>query len=115
MLWIAYAPITGPAAAFYGISDLKIGLLAIIFMMAFIPLSIPVSWAIDTYGFQLTVSIGAVLMGVFGVVRGLEDEKSSPAALSGPAIQLLYPLSHIPHLEISRRGNYGVSLGNGTL
>jgi MFS family permease len=71
MLWIAYAPITGPAAQFYGVTDLQIGLLAMSFMIAFIPLSIPVSWAIDTYGFRLTVSIGAVLMGVFGVMRGL--------------------------------------------
>jgi len=71
MLWIAYAPITGPAARFYGVTDLQIGLLAMSFMMAFIPLSIPVSWAIDTYGFRLTVSIGTVLMGVFGVLRGL--------------------------------------------
>ena len=71
VLWIAYAPITGPAAQFYGVTDLQIGLLAMSFMVAFIPLSIPVSWAIDTYGFRLTVSIGAVLMGVFGVMRGL--------------------------------------------
>ena len=71
MLWIAYAPITGPAAAFYGVTDLKIGLLAMSFMIAFIPLSIPVSWVIDTYGFRTAVSIGAVLMGVFGVMRGL--------------------------------------------
>jgi len=71
ILWITYAPITGPAAAFYGVSDLQIGLLAMSFMIAFIPLSIPVSWVIDTYGFKLAVSIGAVLMGVFGLVRGL--------------------------------------------
>jgi MFS family permease len=71
VLWISYAPITGLAAKFYGVSDLQIGLLAMTFMMAFIPLSIPVSWAIDTYGFRLTVNIGAVLMGIFGVVRGL--------------------------------------------
>lgn len=71
MLWIAYAPITGPAARFYGVSDLQIGLLAMSFMAAFIPLSIPVSWAIDTFGFRWTVSAGAVLMGLFGVIRGL--------------------------------------------
>jgi MFS family permease len=70
MLWITYAPITGPAAAFYGVTDLQIGLLAMTFMIAFIPLSIPVSWVIDTYGFRLAVSIGAVLMGVFGFMRG---------------------------------------------
>jgi MFS family permease len=71
MLWIGYAPITGPAARFYGVTDLQIGLLAMSFMAAFIPLSIPVSWAIDTYGFRPTVSLGAVLMGMFGLVRGL--------------------------------------------
>jgi MFS family permease len=70
-LWIAYAPITGPAARFYGVSDLQIGLLAMTFMIAFIPLSIPVSWAIDTWGFRPAVSIGVALMGVFGIVRGL--------------------------------------------
>jgi MFS family permease len=71
MLWIGYAPITGPAAQFYGVSDLQIGLLAMSFMIAFIPLSIPVSWVIDTYGFRIAVSVGAILMGVFGVLRGL--------------------------------------------
>jgi MFS family permease len=70
MLWITYAPITGPAAKFYGVTDLKIGFLAMSFMIAFIPLSIPVSWIIDTYGFRRAVSIGAVLMGVFGLLRG---------------------------------------------
>lgn len=71
MLWITYAPITGTAARFYGVSDLQIGFLAMSFMIAFIPLSIPVSWVIDSYGFRLAVSIGAVMMGVFGLLRGL--------------------------------------------
>ena len=70
LLWISYAPITGPAADFYGVSDLLIGLLAMSFMIAFIPLSIPVSWVIDTYGFRIAVGIGAGLMGVFGLLRG---------------------------------------------
>ncbi len=70
ILWITYAPITGPAAAYYGVSDLQIGFFAMSFMIAFIPLSIPVSWMIDTLGFRLSVSIGAVLMGVFGLLRG---------------------------------------------
>ncbi|MBL8079310.1 MAG: MFS transporter [Anaerolineales bacterium] len=70
-LWISYAPITGPAAKFYGVTDLQIGLLAMSFMIAFIPLSIPVSWVIDTYGFRIAVGIGVILMGIFGVLRGL--------------------------------------------
>jgi MFS family permease len=71
VLWISYAPITGPAAQFYGVTDLQIGLFAMSFMIAFIPLSIPVSWVIDTYGFRIAVSIGVVLMGIFGLLRGL--------------------------------------------
>ncbi len=71
MLWITYAPITGPAAQYYGVSEARIGFLAMAFMITFIPLSIPASWAIDTYGFRLTVSIGAILMGVFSILRGL--------------------------------------------
>jgi len=71
MLWITFAPITGPAAKFYGVTDSQIGLLAMTFMIVYIPLSIPASWVIDRYGFRLAVSIGAVLMGVFGIARGL--------------------------------------------
>ena len=71
MLWITYAPIMGPAAAYYGVTDLKIGLLSMVFMISFIPLSIPVSWLIDTYGFRLAVGIGAALMGIFSLLRGL--------------------------------------------
>jgi MFS family permease len=71
VLWIAYAPITGPAAHFYGVTDLQIGLLAMTFMIAFIPMSIPVSWMIDTYGFRRAVGVGSVLMAVFAILRGL--------------------------------------------
>ncbi len=91
ILWITYAPITGPAAAFYGVSDLQIGLLAMSFMIAFIPLSIPVSWVIDTYGFRLAVSIGAVLMGVFGMLRGLAGTNYTLVLLSTIGIAVAQP------------------------
>jgi MFS family permease len=91
MLWIGYAPITGPAANFYGVSDLQIGLLAMSFMIAFIPLSIPVSWIIDTYGFRLAVGIGAVLMGIFGVVRGLAGANYSMVLWSTIGIAVAQP------------------------
>lgn len=91
ILWITYAPITGPAAQFYGVSDLQIGLLAMTFMIAFIPLSIPVSWAIDTFGFRRTVSLGAILMGVFGVVRGLARADYTLVLLATVAIAIAQP------------------------
>jgi len=74
MLWIAYAPITGPAAEFYNVSDLQIGFLSMTFMIAFIPLSIPISWLIDTYGFHRSVGLGVIIMGIFGILRGLAGQ-----------------------------------------
>jgi len=91
ILWISYAPITGLAAAFYGVTDLKIGLLAMVYMLAFIPLSIPVSWAIDTYGFRFTVSIGAILMGGFGLLRGLVGANYSLVLISTIGIAIAQP------------------------
>jgi MFS family permease len=71
LLWITFAPITGVAAGYYGVSDLSIGLLSLSFMIVYIFVSIPASWVIDTYGFRWAVGIGAVLTGVFGFTRGL--------------------------------------------
>ena len=69
--WICFAPITGPAAQFYKVSDLQIGFFAMSFMVVYIPLSIPISWMIDSLGFRKSVGMGAVLMGVFSLLRGV--------------------------------------------
>ena len=74
MLWITYAPITILASDFYGVSDSQIGMLSMVFMIVYIPLSIPIAWGIDTYGFKPMVGIGAALMGAFGILRGLAGD-----------------------------------------
>lgn len=91
MLWIGYAPITVLAAEYFGVSDLLIGLLAMTFMIAYIPLSIPVSWMIDTKGFRLAVSIGAVIMGFFGIIRGLAGDNYSLVLISTIGIAIAQP------------------------
>ena len=75
--WITFAPITGPAAAFYHVSDLQIGLLSLMFMLVYIVVSVPASWMIDTYGIRIAVGIGAVLTGVFGLMRGMVADNYS--------------------------------------
>ena len=92
MLWITYAPITGMAAEFYGVTDLQIGLLSMVFMIAFVPFSIPASWVIDTYGFRIAVGIGAVLMGIFGLVRGFAGANYSLVLWSTIGIAVAQPL-----------------------
>jgi cyanate permease len=71
LLWITFASITSDAVKFYGVSDLSIGLLSMIFMIVYIVISIPASWVIDTYGLRVAVGIGAALTGIFGLMRGL--------------------------------------------
>jgi len=71
LLWITFAPITGTAAEFYGVSDLSIGLLSMSFMIVYIVISIPASWVIDTYGIRVAVGIGVGLTGIFGLLRGI--------------------------------------------
>lgn len=71
VLWISYASISSRASTYYGVSDVAIGLLAMSFMLAYIPLSLPSSYLIDTRGLRYAAGFGAVLAGVAGVARGL--------------------------------------------
>lgn len=82
LLWISYAPVNGTAANFYGVDDKKIGLLAMSFMYVYVILSIVESWAIDKFGFRKMVSLGAGLMGVFGILRGLAGANYTLALVS---------------------------------
>ena len=91
LLWITFAPITTDAAHFYGVSDLSIGLLSMCFMIVFIIVSIPASWVIDTYGIRVAVGIGAVLTGIFGMLRGLVPQNYSLVLISQIMIAIGQP------------------------
>ena len=58
MLWITFAPITSEAAEFYQVSALQIGFLSMVFMIVYLFVSIPASWAIDTFGIRKGVGFG---------------------------------------------------------
>jgi sugar phosphate permease len=91
ILWICFAPITGPAAKFYGVSDLQIGMLAMSFMIVYVPLSIPISWVIDTLGYRKSVSIGAILLAIFGLMRGVLASNYSWILISTLGIAVAQP------------------------
>jgi cyanate permease len=91
MLWIGYSPIISQSARYYHVSHLLIGLLAMAFMIAFIPLSLPAAWVIDTRGFRTAVGLGVVLMGVFGVARGLAGANYTVVLLCTIGIAVAQP------------------------
>jgi len=60
-------------------------------MIAFIPLSIPASWVIDTYGFRIAVGFGSALMGIFGLLRGFAGADYNLVLLSTVGIAAAQP------------------------
>jgi MFS family permease len=71
MQWLTFAPIAREARVFYQVTALQIDFLSMLFMIVFLLVCIPASYVIDTYGIRVGVGIGAVLTGVFGVLKGI--------------------------------------------
>lgn len=69
--WISMSPVSTTAAEFYGVSTTQIGWFSIIFMVVFIPLSIPAAWMVDRYGLRIAVGLGSVLVAVGATLRAL--------------------------------------------
>lgn len=91
ILWISLSPIAGPAATFYGVDEMAVSVFAMVFMVAFVPLSIPVSWALDRFGFRWPVTFGALLMGGAGVLRGLAGNSYALALAATVAMAVAQP------------------------
>ncbi len=70
-LWISYAPVSSVARNYYGVSAAAIGVFAISFMVAYLPVTIPASYLIDRAGLRVAAGAGALLAGVSGLARGL--------------------------------------------
>jgi len=71
MQWLTFAPVAREARQFYQVSALQIDLLSMIFMGVFLIACIPASFIIDKYGIRIGVGIGAVLTGLFGLLKGV--------------------------------------------
>jgi MFS family permease len=82
VLWISYAPVTGVASDYFGVSDVAVGALAMSFMLAYLPLSLPASHLIATRGLRAAAGFGALLAGVSGVARGLAGAHYLPVLLA---------------------------------
>lgn len=91
MLWITFAPITSEAAKFYQVSAMQIGLLSMIFMIVYLFISIPASWAIDTFGIRTGVGFGVILTGVFAVTRAIGADTFTWVLVSMIGIAIAQP------------------------
>ena len=74
IMWLNYAPITSETQKLMGapgapLSEFKIVLLALMFPLLYIPVSIPAGIIIDRKGYRYAVLVGAVLTTGFGFLR----------------------------------------------
>jgi len=69
IVWVTYGTIIDETAGFFGVGEIEILLLALIFMVAYIPVNFLACWIIDKLGLKWGVGIGVILTGVFGFLR----------------------------------------------
>lgn len=78
ILWITFAPIIAVSRNHYAATEAQINMLSMIFMIAFIPLGFPASWALNTWGLRKSVCVFAALNFVGGWVRFTAEFSDEP-------------------------------------
>ncbi|MCK5821453.1 MAG: MFS transporter [Bacteroidales bacterium] len=74
--WLAHAAVARPAEVFYSgqfnpQSFFNIDFLAMVYMLVYLIVSFPASYIIDTYGIKAGLWTGAILTGVFGLLKAV--------------------------------------------
>lgn len=74
--WLTHAAVARPANVYYSgqfnpDSFFNIDFLAMVYMLVYLIMSFPASYIIDKYGIKVGLSIGAILAGIFGLLKGI--------------------------------------------
>jgi MFS family permease len=91
--WLTFAPVATIAQDAYHVTSLQIDMLSIVYMLAFIVFSIPASYILDTYGLRVGVGLAAILVGVFGVLKGVFAENYTVVFISQIGLAISQPLA----------------------
>ena len=94
--WLSHAAVARPAAVFYEgqfdpSSFLNIDFLAMVYMIAFLLMSFPASYIIDTYGVRVGLSLGAAMLGIFSLMKALLAHSFTGVALAQTGLALAQP------------------------
>ncbi len=94
--WLAHAAVARPAEVFYEgqfdpSSFFNIDFLAMIYMLVFILMSFPASYVIDTYGIRVGISIGTVLAGIAGLMKGMFADSFTAVVVAQVGLAIAQP------------------------
>ena len=95
--WLTHAAVARPAAHFYaaqinGSSWLDIDYLALIFMLVYLVISLPASWFIARFGLAAGLRLGAVLLGIFSLIKGAWGENLAVVFMAQVGLAIAQPL-----------------------
>jgi len=94
--WLTHAAVARPAAFFYqGQFDpdsiINIDLIAMLYMVVFIVMSLPASYIIDTFGIRAGLSVGALLTLVFSLTKAYGADSFKLVVLSQTGLAVAQP------------------------
>ena len=94
--WLTHAAVARPAELFYAGqfragSFLNIDFLAMVYMLAYLLISFPASYVIDTYGIRTGLAAGAILLAVFSLVKALFARSFAGVVLAQTGLALAQP------------------------
>ena len=94
--WLAHAAVARPAEVYYEgqfdpSSFFNIDFLAMVYMLVYLVMSFPASYMIDTYGIRVGISIGAVLAGVAGLMKGLFADSFTAVVVAQVGLAIAQP------------------------
>jgi predicted MFS family arabinose efflux permease len=69
LLWLTFAPITTEVSNLYQVTVFDISLLSLVWPLVFVITAIPVGMFIDKKGFKISVTVGALFLAVFSILR----------------------------------------------
>ena len=94
--WLTHAAVARPAELFYAGqfragSFLNIDFLAMVYMLAYLLISFPASYVIDTYGIRTGLAAGAIMLAVFSLVKALFARSFLGVVLAQTGLALAQP------------------------
>lgn len=94
--WLTHAAVVRPAEVFYQgqfnqEAFLNIDFLAMVYMVAFLVMSFPASYIIDTYGIKTGISIGALLLGIFSLMKALFADNLTGVIIAQTGLAIAQP------------------------
>jgi len=94
--WLTHAAVARPAEFFYSgqfnpDSFMNIDFLAMVYMLAFLLMSFPASYVIDTYGIRTGLAIGAIMLAAFSLFKAIFADSYSGVVIAQTGLAFAQP------------------------